>query len=135
MIKEKIKNYFKDKNGIIAVYIFGSYAKGKECRSSDIDIGILLDRNYREYQEHKRTIVTSSIVELGRILRKDIHPIILNSAGEELLRQVFLNGKCLLINDQEELSRFKMVMLSRIADFAYYRDKMQAGLIKKVMKG
>jgi hypothetical protein len=72
---------------------------------------------------------------LGRILRKDIHPVILNSAGEELLRQIFSNGKCLLINNPKEFSRFKMVMFSRIADFAYYRTKMQSGLIKKVMKG
>jgi len=34
------------------------------------------------------------MVELSRILRKDIHPVILNSAGEELLRQIFLKGKC-----------------------------------------
>ncbi|MGA1863794.1 MAG: type VII toxin-antitoxin system MntA family adenylyltransferase antitoxin [bacterium] len=135
LLKEKIIKYFKNKKGIIAVYLFGSYAKGKECHSSDIDIGILLDRNHLEYQEHKKTIIKKSIMELGRILRNDIHPVILNSAGEELLRQIFSNGKCLLINDPEELSRFKMVMFSRITDFAYYRDKMQSGLIKKVTKG
>ena len=135
LLKEKIKNYFKNKKGIIAVYLFGSHAKGKEYHSSDIDIGILLDRNNQEYQEHKKTVINNSIVELGRILKKDIHPVILNSAGEELLRQIFINGKCLLIKNPEELSRFKMVMFSRIADFTYYRDKMQSGLIKKVMKG
>ncbi|MGA1840069.1 MAG: type VII toxin-antitoxin system MntA family adenylyltransferase antitoxin [bacterium] len=135
LLKEKIKNYFKSKNGIITVYLFGSNAKGKEYHSSDIDIGILLDRNFFEYQEYKKTIIKKSIVELGRILRNDIHPVILNSAGEELLRQIFSNGECLLINDPEESSRFKMVMFPRITDFAYYRDKMQSGLIKKVMKG
>ncbi len=135
LFKEKIKNYFKSKKGIIAVYLFGSHAKGKEYHLSDIDIGILLDRNHQKYQEDKKTIITDSIVELGRILKKDIHPVILNSAGEELLRQIFLYGKCLLINDPEELSRFKMVMFSRIADFSYYRNKMQSGLIKKIMKG
>lgn len=132
LLKEKIQNYFKSKKGVIAVYLFGSHAKGKEYQSSDIDIGILLDRNHQEY---KKTLINNSIVELGRVLKKDIHPVILNSAGEELLRQIFLNGKCLLINNPEELSRFKMVMFSRIADFAYYRNKMQSGLIKKVMKG
>ena len=86
LLKEKIKNYFKNKKGIIAVYLFGSQATGKEHLSSDIDIGILLDRNY---QGCKETIIKNSIVELGRILKKDIHPVILNSGGEELLRQIF----------------------------------------------
>ena len=86
LLKEKIISYFKNKKGIIAVYLFGSYGKGKEYHSSDIDIGILLNRNNQEYQKHKKTIVTNSIVDLGRILGKDIHPVILNSAGEELPR-------------------------------------------------
>ena len=132
LFKEKIENYFKNKKDIIAVYLFGSYAKGKESHSSDIDIGILLDRNHREYD---KTMIDRYIVELGRILKKDIHPVILNSASEELLRQVFSNGECLLINNPEALSWFKMVMYSRIADFSYYRNQMQSGLIKKVMKG
>ena len=75
------------------------------------------------------------IIELGRILKKDIHPVILNSASEELLRQVFSNGECLLINNPEALYWFKTIMYSRIADFSYYRNQMQSGLIKKVMKG
>ena len=58
---------------------------------SDIDIGILLDRNDRDFAKEKRS---NYIVELSRILRKDIHLVILNSAGEELLRQIFLKGKC-----------------------------------------
>ena len=132
LFKKKIENYFKNKKDIIAVYLFGSYAKGKESHSSDIDIGILLDRNHRECD---KTIIDRYIVELGRILKKDIHPVILNSASEELLRQVFSNGECLLINNPEALSLFKMVMYSRIADFSYYRNQMQSGLIKKVMKG
>jgi predicted nucleotidyltransferase len=40
---EKLTAYFKTKSEIIAVYLFGSYANGKEHRSSDIDIGLLLD--------------------------------------------------------------------------------------------
>jgi len=132
LLELEIKNYFSKKQGIIAVYLFGSSAKGKEGHCSDIDIGILLDQ---EHRESIKTIINNSIVELGRILKRDIHPVILNSASEELLRQVFSYGICLLVNNPETLSRFKMVMYSRIADFSYYRNQMQSGLIKKVMKG
>jgi len=72
-------------------------------------------------------------VELSRIIKKDIHLIILNSASEELMRQIFLKGKCILVNDKKRLAIFEMVALSKIAEFAYYRNQMQKGLIKKVM--
>ena len=40
---EKLSEYFNEKSGVIAVYVFGSYAKGKERPSSDLDIGLLFD--------------------------------------------------------------------------------------------
>jgi len=42
-LEEKIKNYFKNKKEVIAVYLFGSYAEGREHDLSDIDIGRILD--------------------------------------------------------------------------------------------
>lgn len=131
-LEEKITAYFKNKKEVVAVYLFGSYAEGKDRDLSDIDIGILLDRNNRElFNERKNDY----IIELGRLIRKDIDPVILNSASEELLRQVFSKGKCILVNDSRKLARYKMVMFSMIAEFAYYRNQMQSGLIRKIMEG
>jgi len=131
-LEEKIRTYFRNKKEVVAIYLFGSYAAGKEGHLSDIDIGILLDRKELGLV---KDIVTDSIVQLGRVLRRDIHPVILNSASEELLRQIFSKGKCILINDASKLARYKMIMFVKIADFAYYRSHMQSGLIKKVMEG
>ena len=129
---KKIVPYFSNNKEIIAIYLFGSYAEDRERPSSDIDIGILLDREYRNIE---KKIQNKCILELSRIVRKDIHPVILNSAGEELIRQIFLKGKCILATDTKKLSLYKMVMLSKIVEFSYYRSQMQKGLIKKVMEG
>ena len=43
MFEEKIRDYFKNKEEVIAIYLFGSYAAGRERDLSDIDIGIILD--------------------------------------------------------------------------------------------
>lgn len=128
----RLKQYFKDKPEVIAVYIFGSQATGKEKRSSDVDVGILLNTKDRATEIEKRN---QYIVDLAGILRKEIHPIILNSAGEELMRQIFTKGDCILIKNQKKLSLFKMTMFARIADFGYYRNQMQSGLIRSVMEG
>jgi predicted nucleotidyltransferase len=125
----RIKNFFKDKPEVIAVYIFGSQATDKTGGSSDVDIGILLDTSERQIEKRNQYMV-----ELANILRKEIHPVILNSAGEELMRQIFLKGKCILVRDPEKLSLFKMIMFARIADFGYYRDQMQSGLIRNIME-
>ena len=127
---EKLTAYFDAKPEIIAVYLFGSYAKGKEHRSSDIDIGLLFE-TMDPFLIKK--LADTVMIDLSRILRKDIHPVILNLAGEELLRQIFLKGKCILDKNPKKLVRFKMTTFSRIADFAYYKDQMQSGLIRNIM--
>ena len=108
---EKLTTYFNTKSKIIAVYLFGSYAKGKEHHSSDIDIGLLFDA--RDPVLLKKEVDTV-MFDLSRILRKDIHSVILNLAGEELLRQVFLTGKCILVRDSKKLAHYKMTAFSRI---------------------
>lgn len=130
-LEENIRVYFRDKKEVIAIYLFGSHAKGKARPLSDIDVGILLDKNDRNFLKQRRKDYT---IELGRALRKDIHPMILNLAGEELLKQIFSKGKCILINDAGKLALYRMVMFARIADFAYYRSQMQSGFIRKVME-
>ena len=131
-LKEKIIAYFETKEEVIAVYLFGSYAEGKERYLSDIDIGILMDSKGRDFITRRRN---DYMVELARILRKDIHPVILNSASEELLKQIFSKGQCIIVNNSRELARYTMVMFVKIAEFSYYRRQMQSGLIRKVMGG
>jgi len=96
--------YFKNKREVIAVYLFGSHAEDKERHLSDIDIGILLDSMDRDFDKERKS---DYIVELGRVMRKDIDPVILNSASEEVLRQIFLKGNCILVNDSKKLARYR----------------------------
>jgi len=127
-----LKSYFKQKPEVVAVYLFGSHAKGDEHRTSDIDIGILITEKLRTGASEKRI---GYMVELARLLKKDIHPVILNSASEALIRQIFLKGRCIQVNDSHELSKYKMIMISRIADFGYYRNMIHTGFVSKVMEG
>ena len=130
-LEEELQEYFQKSEEVIAVYLFGSYGAGKEKSGSDVDLGILVDFDHPAWSSDK---TDEYIVSLGRIVRKDIHPVILNSAGEELLRQVFTKWQCIVVNDTRKLSRFKMLMFARIADFGHYRAQMQSGLIRRVLE-
>jgi predicted nucleotidyltransferase len=129
-IEKRISEYFMNKKEVVAVYLFGSYARGKEKPFSDIDIGIIFKPSRRDkYLER----IDGYLPGLSRIMRCDVHLVIMNTAGEELLKQVFTKGKCLLVNDTKLLSRLKTAMYSRIAEFGFYRPMMQKGLIGKIM--
>ena len=126
-----ISDYFKNKDEVVAVYLFGSYASEKNQPFSDIDIGILLNRIDQEFARQQKM---RYITELSRIIRKDVHPVILNYASEVLMKQIYSKGKCILIKDSKELAKYKMTMYARIADFAYYLNKMQNGFIRRTME-
>ena len=130
-LEEKIARYFENRQDVVAVYLFGSVAGGKVRPSSDTDIGIIVAEMN---QDVLNRVMSDAIVELGRILRKDVHPVIMNTASDELLRQIFSKGSCILVNDAGKLARHRMVMFARLADFAYYRGQMQAGFIRRVME-
>ena len=131
-LKNKLITYFNDKSEIIAVYLFGSQASEKNKPSSDIDLGVLLDSHGRKIEAQKSM---QYMVDLAGILKKEIHPVMLNSASEELMRQIFQKGQCILVRDPQKLSIFKMTMFARIADFGYYRKQMQSGLVRNIEKG
>ena len=131
-IHENITAFFENKKDIVAVYLFGSYAGGKERTSSDVDLAILFGNRNRETVNQQ---LDKYLIDLSRSLRKDIHLIAMDFAGEELLKQIFKKGKCLVVNDPKKMAYFKMMAYSKIVNFHYYRSQMQSGIVRKVMEG
>lgn len=131
-MKQTIIEFFDNKNEVAAVYLFGSFASGKEKPFSDIDIAILFKTTNKQDQSRYRD---QYLVELSRLLRKDIHFIILNNAGETVLKQILVKGICLLDKDPCFLSRFKAVAISKITEFSYYNDVMKRGFLRSMVKG
>jgi len=132
MIEDRVKDYFCNRDEVAAVYLFGSHAIGKERSDSDVDIAILFQTRDPDLI---RDLIDTYLVDLSRLLKKDIHPVVLNHAGELFLEQIFNKGKCIFVNDQRKLALFKVSAFAKIFDFSYYRTAMQSGLIKSVMQG
>ena len=131
LIENTIKQYFEDRIEIAAVYLFGSYASKKNNFMSDVDIGILL--NYQNSKSAKN-FKEEYILQLGRLLRKDIHPVIMNTAGEVVLKQIFGKGKPVLVKDLKFYQNFKSVTLLKIIDFNFYLEKMHSNLTKRILE-
>jgi len=87
-IHENIKRFFENEKNIVAVYLFGSYADGRERDFSDVDLGILFDNRDREAVNR---LLDKYLVALSRSLRKDVHLTAMDFAGETILKQIFEN--------------------------------------------
>lgn len=121
-LKQKIVEYCRAKPEIMACYLFGSFATGANRPGSDLDLAFLLASEIAAAQYG--TFRDSVIVDLGRLTRLVIHPIIMNSAGEQLLGQIFRKGICVYQGNEGQLSDFRRRKLPLIAEFAYYSDMM-----------
>ena len=118
--KNTIADYCATRPEIVACYLYGSRATGKERPGSDIDLAFLLVSSVasEEYYNLKMTYYAA----LGALLRLDIHPLIMNDAGEVVLGQVFGKGKLLYQQNAETLRTFRRHKLPLIAEFSYYVD-------------
>ena len=131
-LQETIADYFKvNASGITAVYLFGSQASNKENPGSDVDIAVLFDRRDQDFIRSK---IEEVLLQLSKLLRKDVHPLAMNFASEALLKQIFGKGQCLFVADSRKLAEFKMIAYVRIAEFTYYLKKMQSGFIHRVLE-
>ena len=129
-LQKTINQYFKNRKEVVAVYLFGSHAAGMQRSYSDMDVGVIL--HHRDLNQ-AFNLQSQYTVALGRKLRKDAHVVILNTAGELLLKQVFKKGVCVCVNDDTELKQFKMIRYSMISEFGYYLKMTQAGFRRKVL--
>ena len=132
MIETQIKNYFTNKAGIAAVYLYGSCASGQVHPGSDVDIAILFGNRDRVSLNQR---LEEFHVELSRILKKDLHLTALDFSGEVHLKQILKKGRCLIVNDSKTLAYFTMEALTKIADFQYYLNKMQSAMTRRIREG
>ena len=130
-MENEIQHYFKDKKEIASVYLFGSFASGKYTKTSDIDIGILFEHKFIESAELLKEKYMS---ELGRILRKDIDVIVMNTAGEVILNQIYKKGKSILKKNKKFEKAFRIKAFMFYVDFEIYLKQIQNRFMKKTME-
>ena len=103
----KLRNYFKNHKEIVAVYLFGSYATGKQTAKSDIDIAVQF--KYEIERAKRYDLCLKYYVDLGGALEIDI--VDMNSADFPLLNEIFKEGIVLVENDRDKRVQFKACLL------------------------
>jgi predicted nucleotidyltransferase len=100
---------------VIAVYLYGSVARGTDTSSSDVDLAVL----YRTAPP--RTLDAQPFgleAALERLIGRDVQVIVLNAAPVDLIHRVLCDGRLLLERDRSARIRFEVRARNEYFDLA-----------------
>ncbi|MDK2806270.1 nucleotidyltransferase domain-containing protein [Thermoanaerobacterium sp. CMT5567-10] len=104
-----LKEFFKDREDIIMAFLFGSVAKGKSMKESDIDIAVYF-KNYDE------KLVFKLWNDLEDLLKKDVDLVVLNIANATIAWEA-LRGKKIVVNDENFYLNYMLNVSMEAEDF------------------
>lgn len=130
MMTKKIHNYFSRHLEVMAVYLFGSQAKGNARKSSDVDIAILLAKGYDSLQSFQLRL--QFMKDLESIYGKEVDVVILNQAKPLLQHQVLKYGRLLYEKNRRARIEFEVNSRKQYFDIKPVLDRQSRALFKQI---
>jgi predicted nucleotidyltransferase len=116
--KQKLTQWVGNHPGILLCILFGSLAKGKETRNSDLDVAIACEAALDSTKKQQL------IEELALIFGRPIDLIDLQTTSGTLLHQVLTKGALVNCRDHQLYAEIIKKMLFNQADFMPYHDRI-----------
>jgi hypothetical protein len=130
----KLKDLFKNQEGLIAAYLFGSHAKGRPHPLSDIDIAYLLDKNL--LPPKKESIEKNLYKSLATCLKTDeISFVNLSEAPPSIKFAAISTGTLLFCSDDSERIAFEQKTMTQYFDTKPLRDEYFYHMSIKIKEG
>lgn len=88
-VLRKNKEVFESQYGVTALYLYGSFSRGKASDTSDVDVLIETPRRFkkfRNYLEMKRLLQKSFNREVDLVYWDSLNPVIKEEIKEETIR-------------------------------------------------
>jgi uncharacterized protein len=120
-LRDRAKAYFEHHapSGIAAAYLHGSTARGTRHDESDVDIGVLVDREvYPERSRRSKLRVRLASELVAALGMNEVDVVILNDVPPGLAARVVLDGTLLTVSDPEQVHAFTRDVQLRRADLA-----------------
>lgn len=124
---ERIKRYFRGRDEVSALYMFGSLSKKRATAESDIDIAVLVNESKmkgRDFARIKEEYYRAS----PRLSMRPVDIVILNTAPSFLKHQVLRTGKILFDRNRKLRVRFTARAIMEYLDFKPLQDIMLKGV-------
>jgi len=121
---EAVKSFLIKELQAELIYLFGSYAKGKERPDSDLDLAFLSSKEIDDYQR----FLTAQ--KLASKLNIEVDLIDLKKASTVFKAQI-IQGKLLYAEDKKQQQEFEMLTLKKYARLNEERKE----IIDKIERG
>ena len=118
-VAARLRAHFEaDPGGAIAVYLFGSVARGDARAASDVDVGVLFAADPPATLDAPQFALEG---ELERLLGAPVQVVALNRASADLVHRVLRDGRLLLDRDRAARIRFEVRSRNEYFDMARIR--------------
>jgi predicted nucleotidyltransferase len=125
-----INNIFKNYGNILAVYLFGSQARNKENKYSDVDIAVLFDNSVKK--EEYINLQIEIMNNLNRRLDKEADVIILNRASLFLKYHILKEGIKIYEREKRNEHNFEARAIVQYLDFLPVKNRIEQGVLAKI---
>jgi hypothetical protein len=117
-----------EKHEVIFALLFGSHAKGKTGKLSDVDFAVYLRKCSSHFD-----LQLKLMGELGRILKKDrVDVVILNQASPLLAQMAIVHGEVIFCQNEDVKANFFTRTLQRFDDALFLMRTYRQYLEKQV---
>lgn len=123
-IIEMLKEYFKDKEETLLVFIFGSLVGGHMTRESDVDIAILFKRmpDFKEILHLKD--------EVSELMKRETDIVVLNNSSPIIRMQVLKNGVLVVNKNSAIYNDFFVRTIKEYDDLKRLRKEIEENILR-----
>ena len=129
MDKRRIKEIFSRYPEVIAAYLFGSLAAGREKRKSDADVAVILEENI--HKARAMTIQLQLMADLEDVYNREVEVVLLNETSLFLISEV-LKGKLIYDSNPIKRAEFESIKRREYFDFVLYLKRHREALLERI---
>lgn len=129
----KIQDYFPQKPQVVAVYLYGSRARGEAKKTSDIDLGVIL----KEKADSSLLTIPQVVFaqELSQLLKKEVEVQDLDSCRLDFVHRVLSEGQLIFSSDEAARIKFETDVFKKYFDLKPFFDEYYRSLAEITKKG
>jgi predicted nucleotidyltransferase len=126
-VAQHISDHFEssDVPGVVSVFLFGSHAEDRAHRESDIDVGILFDREAVATRRERFDASVRLAADLQTVLTIEVDVVVLNDSPPLLGRRIVTEGQRVYCSNEEADHAFVRDVQLRAADLQPFLERMR----------